>query len=218
MHPGNKRFLDAGCGNGRLIPRFEPYFHEIVAVEPDEQRYRQAIEFIRSCSLEDKTRIHQLSLQEYQNISDNHADFILCSHVIQHIHSYAVHPFLSGLAGLLSEHGLLAITTCHSIRPSNYFMKSFLKNGITTCEEVQEEEFNQLISGEGILPVQFFNYEIIAEYLVSIGLKVIDFRVFHIEDHDRLFVKDENHDVYFNAAIDRQKKYGRDMLILLQKT
>jgi len=216
--PKKKRnFLDAGCGSGRLIPYFASCFNEIDGFEPDEERFKEAKEFIKLNNLEDKTRLFQGSLQEYQIAFNKNADFILCSHVIQHIHSYSVEAFLTALSGLLNKNGLLAITTNHSIRPSNYFMKSYLKNGLITCEEVNEEEFNLLISGEGILPVQFFNYNILAEFLNSIGLEIIDFKVFHVDDSDRALVKTKNHDAYFNASKVRQEKYGRDMLILVQK-
>ncbi|MCF8297448.1 MAG: class I SAM-dependent methyltransferase [Saprospiraceae bacterium] len=213
----NRKMLDAGCGSGRLLPFFESYFDEIDGVEPDKQRYKEANKFIKSLNLKEKIRLHNIPIQEYQIKPDTTYDFILCSHIIQHIHSYSVKACLSALSGLLNKNGLLAITTNHSTRPSNYFMKSYLKNGVTTSEEVNEEEFNLLVSGDGILPVQFFNYDILAEFLNLIGLEIIDYKVFHIDDTDREKVKTKNHDAYFNASKARKEKYGRDMMILVRK-
>lgn len=213
-----RKFFDAGCGTGRLIPRFAEYFDEIVGVEPDIKRYKQAIEFMESQKLAHKTHIFHASLPAYQALSKDQADFVLCSHVIQHIESHAVKPFLNALAKMVSPQGLLAITTNHSTRPDNYFIKSFLKNGMTSTEEISEEAFNQINSGTGFLPVQFFNYDKLVEFLQNIGLNVLEFRVFHVEEKDRDLVKPDLSDDYFNATAERQKKYGADMLILLQKS
>lgn len=218
LHCEFRRFLDAGCGSGRLIPKFEHFFQEIVAIEPDFQRYEKTREMVKKSGIEQKTQIHQVFLEEFSAVANKQFDFILCSHVIQHIHSYSVNPFLIDLKELLDEKGILAITTSHSVRPFNYFIKSYCKNGVIDNDEITEDEYNELSSFEGVLPVQLFNGDILTDFLCSVGLKLLDFRIFHIEKSDRLSFNTENPDFYFNVTKERQKKYGIDMLILMQKT
>jgi SAM-dependent methyltransferase len=217
LDAGCEAFLDAGCGSGRLIPFFESHFSNIVALEPDPQRFSLARDFILSKGLDYKTQFVLSTLEDYAARANRQFDFILSSHVIQHIHSYSVLPMLESFAQLLKARGLLAITTCHSVKPANYFIKSSLKNGRTHEEKVNEEEFNSLIQCEGILPVQFFNSSQLMDFIISLGFRILQFRVFHIKKTDRLAHHQPDPDDYFNASPDRQKKYGRDMFILAQK-
>jgi SAM-dependent methyltransferase len=120
------RFLDAGCGNGRLIPRFVPYFDSITAIEPDKTRFEKAKELVVAGKLDSKVFVYNLGVMDYLHLTAKPFDFILSSHVIQHINSKSVYPMLEGLVNLLNKNALLAITTCHSVRSENYFVKSHL--------------------------------------------------------------------------------------------
>jgi len=42
----NTWFLDAGCGDGRLLPEFEKYFDNILLVEPDKYRLKKAQQLV----------------------------------------------------------------------------------------------------------------------------------------------------------------------------
>ena len=40
---GERNMLDLGCGMGRLFPYFAPYMQNIQALEPDVERYAEAV-------------------------------------------------------------------------------------------------------------------------------------------------------------------------------
>lgn len=212
---GVKRFLDAGCGNGRLIPQFEKYFDEIVALEPDQQRITNASELIKSAGIDYKTSFHQTLAEKFT--SDIEFDFILCSHVIQHIHTHSVKILLTNLKDHLHEKGILAITTCHSEQSHDYYTKNYVLKGKPVMEITDEENYNQLVTGKGLLPIHFFKSTAFIKNLREIGLETIDFRVFHVdkEERDQMHVNDI--DSFVNETKKRQNKYGRDMCLIAKK-
>lgn len=219
FHPeSNSRFLDAGCGTGRLIPEFASLFSEIVAVEPDSQRMESAMEYIHRSGFGHNTKFFNLSIEDFSKTGTKPYDFILSSHVIQHIHSNSVKPMLAILADMLKPNGYLAITTCHSTTGSCHFIKSYFEHGHTAKKEITENQFNNIVNNITYLPVQFFDPGFLIEFLVINELKLINFRIFHIEKPDRQKSGTNDPDLYFNATAKRQQKHGMDMLILVQKS
>lgn len=209
------RFLDAGCGNGRLIPRFEAQFDEIVALEPDLHRIENASEFLKSTGIDVKTNFYQTLAEKFS--SDIKFDFILCSHVIQHIHTHSVKPLLKNLKDHLQEEGILAITTCHSTLEHGHYLKNYIQNGKPIREDIDEKTYNQLVNNKGALPIHFFKTDALIKILNEIGLETFAFVVFHVDKPDRDKLQQKDIDAYVNESLERQNKYGIDMCLLVKK-
>jgi cyclopropane fatty-acyl-phospholipid synthase-like methyltransferase len=208
-------FLDAGSGKGRLIHVFERYFRKIVALEPDPDRYQDTLMTIQKLGLQQKVEAINRSAEVFQHTHG--FDFILCSHVIQHIHTGSVIPLLGNLGKHLNSSGLMMITTCHSTTHEDTYGKDYLENGIPMRIVIEKDEYNQLISANGILPLHFFNAEKLISDLLDIGLRTIDFRVFHIAKEERDVFNIVDIDTYINANPGLQKLHGIDMCLLVQK-
>jgi 2-polyprenyl-3-methyl-5-hydroxy-6-metoxy-1,4-benzoquinol methylase len=212
---GINRFLDAGCGNGRLITRFEEQFDEIVALEPDLHRIANATKLVKSIGIDHKTRFYQTLAEKFT--PKVKFDFILCSHVIQHIHTDSVKPLLNNLKDHLTEAGIIAITTCHSEQSQDYFTKNYLLKGKPVIEPTDEEHYNQLVAGKGLLPIHFFKSDNFIKMLWEIGLETIDFRVFHVDKTEREQMQVQDIDAFVNASKKLQDSHGRDMCLIARK-
>ena len=211
----SKSFLDAGCGNGRLIPKFADQFGQIVALEPDSERLNHTGEFIKSLGIDRKTSFCLSLAEEFK--SEQKFDFILNSHVIQHIHTGSVKPLLKNLADHLKDDGILAITTCHSTRKKEHYLKNYVQNGKPVRQEIDELTHNQLVNSEGALPIHFFMTDTLINMLNELGLETVVFKVFHVDKPDREKLQIKDIDTYVNATPQRQGKYGIDMCLVGRK-
>ena len=210
-----KSFLDAGCGNGRLIPRFTAFFDKIVAIDPDPLRIANASELIKSLGMEHKTTFYHSLAENFS--SDIKFDFILCSHVIQHIHTFSVKKLLKNLKAHLKEDGIMAITTCHSKRKYDQYFKNYLPDGKFAIEKINKVEYNLLVDGKGILPIHYFNSNALIKMLHEINLETFDFRVFHVDKDDRVKMHYNDIDAFVNENNHRQNLYGVDMCFIVRQ-
>lgn len=205
------RFLDAGCGEGRLIPFFADQFNEIVAIDPDQERLRVAVELVCDLGLSGKTQIKQVAIEGFED--NGKFDFILCSHVLQHVHTASVPIIIKKLRDLIKEDGLLCITTCHSTKGDGYFCNNSLKNSRHLSNAITKEEFNSLIDSGESLPVHFFQFNELGRLLSSNGFNIIKFKVFHLEKGLQGVENKEQMDDAANSNSNLQEMIGWDMMI-----
>lgn len=174
----NTWFLDAGCGEGRLLPEFEKYFDNILLIEPDKYRLKIAKQLVNKLEISNKVKYKTLTIESMS--SNQKYDVILCSHILQHVHTDNLKIILKKLYELLNKDGLLFITTCNSQKKEDYFVKQFIKNSKTSRKIIKKEEFNSLVYNKKILPVHYFNKEKLIRLLKSFNFKFLDSKKFHI--------------------------------------
>lgn len=136
--------LDAGCGLGRLLPRFWPA-KKIVLVEPDRRRFLHA-SLVAQCLLNDNQELLEKLkddgfwlTQEYNNLlaytsplnsekvhlvndvmqSPDIAqygpfDLIVCSHIFEHISLDVIQESIAAFYNFLKPNGSLVIFACKS--------------------------------------------------------------------------------------------------------
>lgn len=212
---GFNSFLDAGCGKGRLLETFSKLFQKIVAVEPDPDRHSHAAALARNIFPENMAEVINIEAEEFR--SNQKFDLILCSHVIQHIHTDTVIPLINNLGNHLTDKGVIALTTCHSTTDTDNFRKDHLTNGKPVREPVEKGEFNSLIECKGGLPIHFFNADNLISDLEEEGFTIPVFRVFHVSKEDREQLQIPDIDTWANSDTEIQKRHGIDMLLLLER-
>lgn len=216
-HLGTRRgsLLDAGCGNGRLLKSFSPYFNRILAIDPDYDRLSLARTFVEKEGLSQKVILKDIPIEALDEREK--FDVIICSHVIQHVNTSNISKILSKFGNILAEEGLLLITTTHSTIGEDFFVKDFLEDSKFVEEYITEEDFNSLVTKVGQLPIHFFYRGTIEQALMHHGFKIIDFKVFHILQRDLSisFGSDVDNKVNSNSIL--QLKSGRDMFIAAKR-
>ncbi len=188
-------FIDAGCGQGRLIPEFSGLFNKIIAIEPDAARIQRAKEYISQFGIQDKVEF--LNIPTEKLTINNEANAALSSHIIQHIPTASVVAVIQSIYNSLKNGGLFILTTSNSKSDKDQFEKNHIENNELVQEVITEEEFNKLTTNrEMILPVHEFSQQSLDNILTSVGFKVIAHVPFHLS---------------------AEHPYGRDILILAYK-
>ena len=173
-----RKILDVGCGQGRLFERFSRQFQYVLGVDPDTVRVSRALEEVRRkgyANVEVKVGvIRDIELPE------NFFDAVFCCHVIQHMHTNKLQPFLKRTNQVLNEHGVLVLFFAHSKCKCDIFRQVFIKNDKIIWNEISEITFNTLIksSKAKILPVRMFSIENLKQLLKS-QFSILSIRVFN---------------------------------------
>jgi ubiquinone/menaquinone biosynthesis C-methylase UbiE len=203
--------LDVGCGEGRLTAHFSKYCNYILAIDPDKSRLSTAKEVIQNLGVSDIVHFNNSSIEELEE--QKKFDVILCSHILQHVHTELIPKIISKFKRMLKEHGLLFITTCHSTKGKDYFVKEFLNESNFTEEIIDENRYNSLVFGINQLPIHLFFRRSIEELLKTSDFDVIDYKVFHLLEEDFKNLSFCDRDLLINKFTNLQDKYGRDVFI-----
>lgn len=210
-------FLDVGCGTGRLIPEFERYFDHILAIDPDPAQIEKAKNLAEKHGFADKVMFQSTSIEKL-DWKTKSIDVILCSHVLQHVHTDSVSLILQKCEELTKKGGLLFITTTHSREKNDYYVKAYLKDSQVVEERIEKDEFNAIIFNErNILPLHFFSRRNLVEALERVGFMFLDFRSFHILKKIPILDKILDRDRLVNSLDFLKTRLGRDMLLIARK-
>jgi 2-polyprenyl-3-methyl-5-hydroxy-6-metoxy-1,4-benzoquinol methylase len=213
----NSWLLDAGCGRGRLLPEFKPYFDKILAVDPDVQQIEKAADLAKHQGFANKAVFENVPIEEIDWKKES-MDVILCSHVLQHVHTENVARILNKFNWLAKKGGLLFIMTTHSGRKRDHFAKDYFRGAEVVEEKIEKDEFNSLVTNKlDELPVHFFSIDSLTQMLENCGFTVLNFSCYHVlrtgTSSDKAIEKDQaaNKSKYLND------KVGRDMLVTCKK-
>lgn len=208
--------LDVGCGEGRLIAELAADFRRIVAVEPDAARLARAKEAIRRAGLENKVEISHNTIEDLDDCP--RFDAVVCSHVLQHVHTRSAPIILRKLRELLVPGGRLALGTCHAVTGEESFDQSLLREGRLVVEPVSRERFDALIHNrDGILPCRYFTEPDLLAMLDAAGFEVIEAWLYHVDapSFDELGGAGDI-DARINADPDLRRRMGVDILVLAE--
>ena len=210
-------FFDAGCGTGRLLPEFERNFNHILAIDPDSTQIEKAMNLVKKHGFADKVLFKVTSIENLDWRKES-IDVILCSHVLQHVHTDTVPKILLKFEELAKKEGLLFVMTTHSRGKCDYYVKEYMRNSELVEQRIEKDEFNSLIFNENnILPLHFFSQKSIRTALENAGFVLLDFRSFHVLGKVRLLDKIIDRDRLVNSADFLKTRLGRDLLVVGQK-
>ncbi len=216
-----RSYLDAGCGHGRLLPRFAARFDRTVALEPDGERLEVARSSIAGSALAATVEFRRAMVQELAMPGE--FDVILSSHILQHLHSADVAAVLDAMIANLRDGGLLLLTTCHSTTGVDCHERCDIKGDVVRRRPVSRQEFDAAVyAGDGALMSRYFSRSSIAQALLERGLEVGDFRIFHLS-RDELRGRGESCAEWLafedeaNREPSLQRRVGEDMFVVARK-
>lgn len=204
--------LDVGCGNGRLLPRFNKKFEKMVVIEPDIDRLNSTIHLSKEIDLHKKCQFLNYKIEDY--ITTEKFDCILCSHIIQHVSVEILSKILAKLRQCIKNSGALFLMTCHSHKREDYFAKDYFLNRSIYEDVIDKREFEKLIkSSSGELPIHFFTYRSLKKLINDAGFKIIGYQVFHILFNYNLVDRIAYRDILINKTGFLKQFFGRDIFI-----
>ena len=165
--------LDAGCGHGRLIPFFEKIFKTIIAIDPDHDRLTVAQKKFSS-----RTNIEFFNTF-IQDFYFNHSfDFVVCSHVIQHISTEEVFLVLKKLHSLLKTNGHLMLSTTNWPDDTDQFeIRNTINNSFKI---VSDQEFNACAKNcDQHLPTRHFSEKTLLKILETSNFNIVFSKKYH---------------------------------------
>ena len=203
--------LDLGCGQGRLTLRFQEHFENITAIEPDQERIEIAKQNVLPVR-KDVTFFQGV----YQAYARQEAfDFILCSHVIQHIALDSVDGILRDIHNALKPGGTAILFTTHAKQKNTYHVKASIKNNQFHEEVITSDVFHEILHQKHMLPTTMFSFHDVKERIKKAGLGVKAYYVYHL-DNKKVFHRCIN-DQTVNFFSCLKRKHGRDMMIVIEK-
>lgn len=177
--------LDLGCGMGRLFSVFAEKADRIIAAEPDEERCAAAVAAAEKVSGETGIPVKVFHGDASVLPQDEKYNFIVSSHVMQHITCGMAADLMSTMAARLKPHGLLIMTTTYTNGEDDLFFRESWKDGKRFNEATDREGFNRTFGTEGVLPVRMFAEQSILTLAEAENLELVRMSRYHYQQHHR---------------------------------
>lgn len=208
--------LDAGCGTGRLLPKFQKYFSNILAIDPDPLQINKAKKLAKNNGFAEKV-VFKVTSAEQLDWEKESINVILSSHIIQHVHSETISKILHKFHEILKSNGLLFIMTTHSRRNYGYYKKGILRGSKSFEQRITKKEFNSLITNnQNILPIHFFSVQNLENILRKSGFILISYSGYHILSKTKTLTKEKYRDELLNDDF-LKFRFGRDIMLISEK-
>lgn len=173
--PRPRRMLDLGCGTGRLLSVFAPHVDEIIAVEPDAERFAAAKTAAKNTAVPVTVLHGDVSVVE----QERHFELLLCSHVIQHVDNEALNTLISAMSYHSAPGALAVVATTFTHGVHDQLTAECWQNGVRRCNVLDSSEFSAAFSKQGTLPVRLFTRNTVETLFKSAGFSCQGFRLYH---------------------------------------
>ncbi len=202
--------LDAGCGDGRLLPWLEQVAGHIKAVDPDASRLATAR--YRAAELH-TVSTPQLEISSITDLAGGPFDLVVCSHVIQHVPTGELVPLLRRLYQLTKRGGTLLLAYSRAPVGREGFSVDRIEDGEIRSLHLTREQFDSAFSGDG-LPIRYFDPVDLARQAHEIGWEESWTWAYHVLDNLGVLDSYINRDELVNNLRPLWQQLGRDMLAL----
>jgi ubiquinone/menaquinone biosynthesis C-methylase UbiE len=204
--------MDVGAGIGRLTAQAKETVAEIVALEPDQERWQACYD---SHHEEPGCLVLQQTTTEYiRNNPGKEFDLIIISMVLQHISTGDCLRLLSEIEALLKDDGIALIYTTHSLEET----RGFSLSGDPEAMYMSEQDFNFYAESDPSeqkmgLPVRRISKSELMDVLPS-GIKPIYWRQSSFYTKIGL----ENFSKQLKIAPEKLADVGKNQFLVVEKT
>ncbi len=204
------KLLDLGCGMGRLFQVFAGYVDEIIGVEPDEERFKNA--YLEGKRISGLTGKHiEVINRDLSAIQDSKRfKVIISSHVFQHISIDMACEMMESISRHLEDGGILILTTTYIDGDEDKFFVESLLDGKRLVKEINEDEFGSAMNLMDMLPVRMFSPRTIIAMAESSYLELNTIVRYHYKGHSTVL---EDRQANHNGDGDK----ARDCLYIFTK-
>lgn len=175
------RILDLGTGSGRLVPQYIALSRFFAAIDRDKTR----IDFSRILAAAREAGkcidIRVMNGNSLEGICREPFDFIIISHVLQHIPHSLIHQILEQCIEKLTTDGILYIAIPVTHEPDEYYVILHKKVDHVIYFTVDEVEFTHACEhpSEGVLPGRVFSLSAINDLCLQHRLYMRDSIAYH---------------------------------------
>jgi SAM-dependent methyltransferase len=175
------RILDLGTGTGRLVPQYITLSRFFAAIDRDRTR----IDFGRILAVARRAGkcidIHVINANSLAEICREPFDFIIISHVLQHIPRFLVHQILEQCVEKLTRDGMIYVAIPVTHEPDEYYVIMRKEADQVVSRIVDEAEFTHVCKhpSQGDLPGRVFSMSAIVELCQQHRLYMMDGIAYH---------------------------------------
>ncbi|MFC3448945.1 class I SAM-dependent methyltransferase [Amycolatopsis speibonae] len=206
--------LDAGCGEGRLLPWLARFSADVTAADPDPDRLAKARETV----VEDTE--FSFTVSPITELDGGPYDLVVCSHVIQHVPTPDVAPILRRLAGITAPGGTLVLAYSRSpVGREAFSLDSVEAGDEVRSRRVSREVFDKALrAGAGpALPVRYLDPSEVAAEATEAGWRTDWEWTYHVLDDLGPADEHVDRDELVNASGPLRRHLGRDLITLLRR-
>lgn len=212
---GDVRALDAGCGEGRLLPWIAGFSAEITAVDPDVERLAVA----QTVAVPENAEV-TFRPSPITGLSGGPFDVVICSHVIQHVPTADLVPILENLYAVSAPGGWLALSFSRAPVGRGGFSLDRIEQGGVRPERVGRHAFDRALGCEhepATLPVRHVDPQELAIEASNAGWQPVWDWTYHVLED--LGVVDEyvDRDELVNGSPPLRRDLGRDIVTLWRR-
>lgn len=206
--------LDAGCGDGRLLPWISTLAAEITATDPDSERLGRA----KNVALPAGTGItfEAAAIGEISGAFE----LVVCSHVVQHVPTANVEPILRALHEATAPGGALLLSFSRSPVGAGRYTLDWIDGGRVRSEEVAQDRFDRALTADkdpAVLPVRHIDPDELRAVAESIGWSTELTWTYHVLDDLGVLDQHLDRDELVNQTPELRRALGRDIMIVFRK-
>ncbi len=213
--------LDAGTGEGRLIPFLLEVSKKVIGLDPDQGRLEVAIE---TFGKHENVFLFRGRASRMDMIPTGSIDFVNFSHVAQHVPSFELLSTMGEFQRIMKKNSFLLLLTTHSESKEKFVVMSADKS-----EEVSREEFDSLALNPlpERLPIRMFDMAKLKELLRVCGFEIVWEMYYHIKPEFARIDGEESQALEFEMRVrenlleinrgENPLEKARDVALLLKK-
>lgn len=207
------RALDAGCGDGRLLPWLARFAGHITAADPDPARLASA----REAGLAVDVTFQQAAMAD---IEGGPYDLVLCSHIVQHMPTGAVEPALRHLHEITAPDALLVLAYSRAPVGHGGYVLEWREDGEIRYEKVDRQRFDEALTTgarTGVLPVRLIDPEEFGKEVAATGWSPVWEWTYHVLDDFGVLDSYADRDDLVNGHPGLRHHLGRDICTLWRR-
>jgi SAM-dependent methyltransferase len=208
------RALDAGCGEGRLLPWIARFASKITAADPDAERLSAARKRAAELPAGTVATFRQSSITD---LSGGPFELVVCSHVIQHVPTTELVPILKRLHEVTADGAALVLSFSRAPIGQGGYSLDRIEHGEVRSHRVGRQQFDQaLTAGNALetLPVRHVDPEELAAEAAGAGWTASWDWTYHVLDDLGAVDEHVDRDELINGSLPLRRHLGRDIVTL----